>query len=64
MAVTAPSDLRGRLLGMLVAFVAGLVGATLAQREPEPCACRGAAQPALTVLPEVLVVAEPLPAAR
>ena len=51
------SDLSGRLLGVLVAFAAGLLGSTLAHREPEPCACRGAAQAVLPVLPEVEVVA-------
>jgi len=53
----ARSELGGRLLGALVAFAAGLLGATVAQRGAEPCACRGAAQTGPALLPEVEVVA-------
>ena len=61
MTAVAPSELGGRLLGALVAFAAGLLGATVAQRGPDPCACRGAEQPGPTLLPEVEVVAKRLP---
>lgn len=61
MTAMAPSDLGGRLLGALVAFAAGLLGATIGQRGFEPCACRGAAHAGLTLLPEVEVVAHRLP---
>jgi len=54
-------DRTSRLLAALVAVVAILLGAALAQRDAAPCACGpGPAEP-IAVLPEVEVVATRLP---